>query len=206
MTYSQRHSGQKPEGEERVNTPAHLIIGAAAFGKPASRAVTWCALLGAFLPDLSLYAMAGVSLFLLGISPEVVFGQLYYSDAWQQVFAIDNSFILWGIAFGLAWWRGIGWAFALCGAALIHLALDFPLHNHDARMHFWPVSTWKFISPFSYWESSRGGNIVGMFEVALVAVLATYLVARFRDIWLRVAFVVLALLQIAPFVVWRLVF
>ena len=189
-----------------MNTPAHLIIGAAAFGKANQRAVTWCALVGAFLPDLSLYAMAGVSLFILGISPQRVFDELYYSDAWQQVFAIDNSFVLWGIALGIAIWRRAGWAIALCGAALLHLALDFPLHNHDARMHFWPLTDWKFISPISYWEGSRGGNIVGMIEVVAVAVLTVVLFRRIKDIWLRGVFAVLAALQIAPFIVWRLVF
>ncbi|MEL6701895.1 MAG: cobalamin biosynthesis protein CobQ, partial [Pseudomonadota bacterium] len=78
-----------------MNTPAHLIIGAAAFGRPDAAQVTLAALLGGFLPDASLYLMAGVAIFGMGISPEVVFRDLYFSDAWQQVFAIDNSFVLW---------------------------------------------------------------------------------------------------------------
>lgn len=88
-----------------MNTPAHLLIGAAAFARPARGAVLWAAVLGSVLPDLSLYVMAGVSLHLLGIPPQVVFDELYFSPAWQTVFAIDNSFILWGAgadAWGLA--------------------------------------------------------------------------------------------------------
>lgn len=189
-----------------MNTPAHLIMGAAAFGKPGNRGVTLAAVLGAFLPDLSLYLMAGVSIFILGISPQRVFDELYYSDAWQQVFAVDNSFVLWGIALGIAIWRKLPWAVALCGAALLHLIFDFPLHNHDARMHFWPVTDWKFISPVSYWEGSRGGNIVGMVELAIVIGLTIFLFLRFRDWLLRALFAVLAFMQIAPFVIWRLVF
>lgn len=189
-----------------MNTPAHLIMGAAAFGKPDARLVTWCAIIGGFLPDLSLYLMAGVSLFVLGIGPDRVFGELYYSDSWQQVFAIDNSFILWGLIFAIAVWRRIPWLLALSGAAFLHLVFDFPLHNHDARMHFWPISDWKFISPISYWEGSRGGDWVGMIEVTIVAILAVYLLRRFKDLWLRITFALLALLQIAPFIVWRLVF
>ncbi|WP_328795072.1 hypothetical protein [Jannaschia marina] len=42
-----------------MNTPAHLIIGLAAFGKPGRPRVTAAALCGALLPDLSLYLMAG---------------------------------------------------------------------------------------------------------------------------------------------------
>jgi len=189
-----------------LNTPAHLILGAAAFGKADSRSVTWWALAGGFVPDLSLYVMAGVSLFVLGIAPNHVFGTLYYSDAWQQVFAIDNSFVLWGIALGVAIWRKTPWAIAFTAAALLHLALDFPLHNHDARMHFWPVTDWKFISPISYWEGARGGDIVGAIEVVMVATLAVYLLRLHKDFWLRLTFAALALMQVAPFVIWRLVF
>ena len=132
-----------------MNTPAHLILGAAAFGRPEARSVTWLALAGAMAPDLSLYLMAGVSIFLMDISAQRVFDVLYYSDAWQQVFAIDNSFILWGIALGVAIWKKSAGGIAFSAAALLHIALDFPLHNHDARMHFWPISDWKFISPIS---------------------------------------------------------
>lgn len=189
-----------------MNTPAHLIMGAAAFGKPESRAVTWSALAGGLAPDLSLYAMGGVSIFLLQIPPRRVFGELYYSDAWQQVFAFDNSFILWGLALAIAIWRNAPWAVALCGAAILHLAFDFPLHNSDARMHFWPLSTWKYVSPVSYWEGARGGDIIGMAEVAVVAALTVLLLIRFKDWLLRATFATLALLQLAPYFFWRLVF
>jgi len=59
-----------------MNTPAHLLIGAAVFGRPATSRILSSALIGAMLPDLSLYLMAGVSLILLKIPPETVFGEL----------------------------------------------------------------------------------------------------------------------------------
>jgi len=186
-----------------LNTPAHLIVGAAAFGRPDAHRVTLAALLGAFLPDLSLYAMAGWHLLVLGTPGQVVFDELYYSDRWQLIFGIDNSFVLWGLLCGLAIWRRVPWAIALTGAALLHLALDFPLHNDDARMHFWPLTDWKFISPVSYWDRSQGAAIVELVEGALVAGLTILLLVRFRDWAWRVCFVALALLQIAPMFAWR---
>ncbi len=150
--------------------------------------------------------LAGWHLIVLETSPDIVFRQLYYSEAWQGIFAIDNSFVLWGVALAVALWRKARWAFALTGAALLHLAFDFPLHNHDARMHFWPITTWRFESPISYWEQSRGGDIVGMIEVTLVAVLTAFLVWRFwRSLW-KWVFLGIGALQVAPFFVWRLMF
>ena len=189
-----------------MNTPAHLIIGAAAFGKPDHARVTAAALFGAFAPDLSLYLMGGVALFVLGLSPQVVFEELYFSDAWQQVFAIDNSFVLWGLALALALWQRSVWGVALTGAALLHIALDFPLHAEDARMHFWPLSDWKFISPVSYWDSANGAQVVGVIELALVLGLTAVLLWRYRHWGWRLAFVGLAAMQALPFLAWYLFF
>ena len=189
-----------------MNTPAHLIMGAAAFGKPERNAVTWAAILGALLPDLSLYVLAGWELFVNGTDGDVVFGQMYFSDEWQQIFAIDNSFVLWGIALGLTIYFRAAWAVALCGAALIHIALDFPLHNEDARMHFWPITDWKFYSPISYWDSSSGGQIVGVIELLAVLAMTAYLMWRFTSWWWRGLFGSLAAMQVLPFFMWYLFF
>lgn len=189
-----------------MNTPAHLIIGAAAFGKPDNRSVTWAALAGAFAPDLSLYLMAAVARFYFDISWNAIFRDLYYSDAWQQVFAIDNSFVLWGIGCAIAVRYRVSWAIAFTGAALLHLALDFPLHNHDARMHFWPLTDWKFISPISYWQGSRGGDVVGAVEIGLSAVLLVYLFRQFKDRGLRITFGFLAAAEAATTQIWRFFF
>ncbi|MEM7710494.1 MAG: cobalamin biosynthesis protein CobQ, partial [Pseudomonadota bacterium] len=108
-----------------MNTPAHLILGLAAFGKPGDRRVTGAALLGALLPDLSLYLLAGGALG-LGIPAQMVFDDLYFSETWRTVFAIDNSIFVWGAVLGLGLWLRKTWLVALAGAALLHVATDFP--------------------------------------------------------------------------------
>ena len=188
-----------------MNTPAHLILGAAAFADPADRRRTWGAILGAFAPDLSLYVMAGVAIWILGISPQQVFGTLYYSTAWQGVFAVDNSFVLWGIGLALALWAGSGWAVAFTGAALLHLATDLPLHGHDARMHFWPVTDWKFHSPLSYWEGASG-RIWSWVEMTVTTGLAIMLIFRPYSLSWRLLFAALALAELAPALFWSLMF
>jgi hypothetical protein len=88
-----------------MNTPAHLIFGLAAFGKVDAPSVTAAALAGALIPDLTLYLMAGTHLLLLGTDPQVVFGQLYFSERWQAIFRIDNSIVLWGMGLVLRYGR-----------------------------------------------------------------------------------------------------
>ena len=174
-----------------MNTPAHLLIGAAAFGRPGTSRLVAAGFVGALAPDLSLYLMASTALFVLGIPPQIVFNDLYFSTAWQTVFAIDNSFIVWGALCAFAVWRRVPWAIALTGAALLHLALDFPLHHDDGRPHFWPASGWVFASPFSYWDRAHGAMWIAPVE-AFAAVLATLVLWwRAVPLWARIVSLVL---------------
>lgn len=188
-----------------MNTPAHLLLGAAALGR-GQRHLIWAAMLGATLPDLSLYLMAGVSIAVLGIPPNIVFDELYFSQAWQTVFAIDNSFFLWGILFALAFWRKSPWALALTGAALLHLCLDFPLHHDDGRPHFWPLSNWVFESPYSYWDIRHGARWIAPFAAVLSLGCAVLLWVRKPGWVLSVLIVLLVTAELRVAQVWLYIF
>ncbi|MEE9427843.1 MAG: cobalamin biosynthesis protein CobQ [Paracoccaceae bacterium] len=178
-----------------MNTPAHLIFGAAAFAKPGHKRVTLAAILGSLAPDISLYLMASWSIMVSGVNPQIVFNEYYYSPSWQQVFAVDNSFVLWGLGLGIALWaRRPAWI-AFAGAGVLHLAFDFPVHNHDARMHFWPISNWTFISPFSYWDSRFHAGFVSKVEIGLALALAVLLLGRFKRLGSRVLIVLVAVAE-----------
>lgn len=166
-----------------VNTPAHLLLGAALFGRPAQTRILLAAFAGAMIPDLSLYVMAGTALFILAIPPSRVFNELYFSDAWQTVFAIDNAFLLWGALLGIATWRRVPWAIALTGAAMLHVLFDFPLHHDDGRPHFWPVSSWVFESPISYWDRAHGAGWVAPLEAGMAVASSVFLWVRRVPLW-----------------------
>ena len=189
-----------------MNTPAHLIVGAAAFGKPDIRWTLPAATAGAFAPDLSLYAMTAYSIWVASVPPEVVFGQYYYSDEWQSVFAVDNSFIFWGLALAVAIWRKMPILLAFSGAGFLHLLFDFPLHTHDVRMHFWPVTDWVFVSSFSYWDSTAYAGVVGPAALLLTLALAVLLFRRFKTVVARGWFALLAALELASSGIWRVFF
>ncbi len=189
-----------------MNTPAHLLLAAAVFAKPECPKITVSAITGALLPDVSLYVMAGFSLFILDNSPGYVFATQYFSTNWQQVFAIDNSFILWAILGGLALWLRKSWLIALTGGALLHLCFDFPLHHDDARMHFWPVSTWVFESPLSYWDSQHFGGIISLLEQLMVISILVLLWRRFKTVPIRVFYILLTVAELAPVIIFALMF
>ncbi len=189
-----------------MQTPAHLIFGMAAFGKANQPVVTAAAFIGAMIPDLSLYVLAFWHINILGTSPDIVFGQLYFSDAWQSIFRVDNSFVIWGIAFGLAFMARSAWAMAFCGAAILHIALDFPLHHDDGRAHFWPITDWIFASPVSYWDPNHFGNIVGPIEVACVVAACVYLWRRHTNKWMRTFVAGLGALQVVPVILFAFMF
>lgn len=189
-----------------MNTPAHLIVGTSVFSRPGLKGTYAAAFMGAAAPDLSLYVMVAVSIWGLGVPADTVFREYYYSDAWQSVFAVDNSFILWGLLFGLAFWRVWPRIIAFAGAALLHLALDFPLHTHDARMHFWPLTDWVFESPVSYWDRAAHAGVVGPMEFFLSLGCAAILWRRYREIWIRAVTLVLMVLEALSSGIWRFVF
>lgn len=187
-----------------MNTPAHLIFGLAAFSKKGQTAVTCAALVGALLPDLSLYLLAGGAIFVLGVAPDVVFREYYYSDSWQTIFQIDNSFLIWGALLAVALWLRSAWGIALTGAALLHIAFDFPLHHDDGRAHFWPISDWIYESPVSYWDPDHHGGVVGAIEIAACAVLCGVLWRRFPALWPRIGISALLVAQAAPILMWSI--
>ncbi|MBT8416028.1 MAG: cobalamin biosynthesis protein CobQ [Silicimonas sp.] len=189
-----------------MNTPAHLIFGASAFARPERRGTLPAALAGSLAPDLSLYVMVAVSIWVLDVPARTVFGEYYYSEAWQAVFAVDNSFIIWGGLLGIALWRGWFRLIAFAGAGFLHLCFDFPLHTHDARMHFWPITYWVFESPLSYWDNAAHAGTVGPMTLAMTLALTLFLWRRYRAFRHRLLFAALAAMEFLSSGIWRFIF
>ncbi|MEM1189980.1 MAG: cobalamin biosynthesis protein CobQ [Pseudomonadota bacterium] len=189
-----------------MNTPAHLILGAATFAHEDQRGSLTAALGGALAPDLSLYLMAGWHLAVIGTPADVVFRDLYYSEAWQAIFAVDNSVFVWGSLLALGIFGGWAWLRVFAAAALLHVALDFPLHAGDGRPHFWPLTQWVFDSPVSYWDERYFGSILGPMELLLTVALSVVLIRRFRTMPPRLLFAGLLAFEAASSGIWYLMF
>ncbi|MEO0437030.1 MAG: cobalamin biosynthesis protein CobQ [Pseudomonadota bacterium] len=189
-----------------MNTPAHLILGAAALAHEKRRGSVSAALSGAMAPDLSLYLLVGWHILVVGTPAELVFRDFYYSEKWQAIFAVDNSVFIWLALLLLASFRGWLWLKVCSVSALLHIALDLPLHSGDGRPHFWPLSDWVFASPVSYWDERYYGWLVGPMEVVLCAGLTLILFKRFRSTLPRVLFIGLFICELASSGIWLLVF
>ena len=189
-----------------MNTPAHLLIGAALFSKRDNLALLGGALAGGLLPDLSLYVLAGVSIFVLSIPADVVFDKLYFSDSWQLVFSIDNSFILWGIGLVLAVAFKRPVFIAMTCAALLHLICDFALHHDDARAHFWPISNWRFESPLSYWDSNHRAALVAPLAGVATGFATVYMLTGTLHKGIKLGLLLLFLAELFVLVSWLMYF
>lgn len=189
-----------------MNTPAHVLVGVALCSRQRLPRTGRMAAFGSLLPDLSLYLLAGVSLIILQIPAQRVFGELYFSPGWQGVFAVDNSFIVWGLALLMAGVVRNAPAMAFAAGGLLHVATDFPLHNDDARRHFWPISDWVFVSPLSYWDSQHRAAIVAPVELLFALASAVIILRRWPSWGVRIAVAFTCLMEIWVVRQWLLFF
>jgi hypothetical protein len=189
-----------------MNTPSHLILNLAIlyapYSPPASASgageatqnqgnrrgrhlTLWPILIGAFLPDLALFVFYGWAKLFTAAPESVIWDDLYYTDTWQDIFAVGNSVPLALLGLGLALGRGWPWLRDLCSSMLLHHAADLPLHNADAHRHFWPFSNWRFMSPVSYWDVDHYGAYAALGEWLLVAIATAWLWRRGLNWWTR---------------------
>ena len=181
-----------------MNTPSHMLIGAAFFARPLAPATLVAALAGGLVPDLSMFVLVLWSTLVIGLPEQEIFGRLYFSDAWQTIFAVDHGFLIWGTLFISAVWGGHILLRAFAGSGLLHAFADFATHHDDARRQFWPMSDWVFQSPVSYWDRQFYGDVFAVFEVGLAVFLSLILCWRLKRAWQRVLVLVPAALIVVP--------
>lgn len=131
---------------------------------------------GGALPDLPAIGLELWAITARGHSPVDVYRELYFSPAWQSALAPWHSFLLWAALLGVGRTGGFPFLQAVSGSALLHLAVDLPLHAVAPHRHFWPVSDWRFHSPVSSWHPEHYGLLIQPLELALAGALGLYLV------------------------------
>ena len=191
-----------------MNSPTHTLLALALLSKRGVRKRNWAIFLGSIIPDLAIYLWFPYQALIKGESGKRIWDELYFEAPMQNAVALFNSIPIYAvlavigfIARGKLWGKCL-LVFAL--AALVHMATDLPVHNHDAYRHFWPISEWRFYSPFSYWETDHHAGWVSLIEAAIALGSIFILWRRFPKLWVKIVLGVLAAAYIALQVVMRL--
>lgn len=168
----------------------HTFLALALFTRKGQPVRNRSVFLGSIVPDSFIYVAWVILTVFMGVSQERIWGDIYFDDPMQIIASIFNSIPIYLglLAFGFFKRQKI-WGMALMFfalAALSHIALDFPVHNHDAYAHFWPLSDWRFYSPISYYEKHLHGNTVGVIDASIAIISSLVLWRRFSAIWVRI--------------------
>jgi len=192
-----------------MNSPTHSLLALALLSKQGDKKRNWAIFIGSILPDAVIYIWAPYQSIVKGVSGETLWRELYFAQPMQNLIAYFNSIPIYGALAITGYvmraktWGKLMLFFAL--AALIHMATDLPVHNHDAYRHFWPLSDWRFISPFSYYERDHHAGWISLIEAVLALTSIVILWKRFPKLWVRITLGLLAFCYIALPVALRLI-
>lgn len=181
-----------------MNSPTHSLLALAILSTRGHRRRNWAVFAGSLVPDLAIYLWAPYQMFIKGEDQRRLWDVLYFEPPMQLLIALFNSVPIYaamaaaGFVFRARLWGACLLAFSL--AALIHMATDLPVHGHDAYRHFWPLSEWRFYSPFSYWERDHHAGIVSLIEGAMAMAAIFVLWRRFDARWVKIVLGILAAL------------
>lgn len=212
-----------------MNTQTHLLISAFVLARPDRPRRNVALLVGALLPDFSIYLLV-VWAKVQAVPEWRIWGELYWQEPWQSLGALGNSVPLYlsGLLIALmiarrqsgegsSKFKQIFWpqkgrdelsiVFAiLFTSCLIHVLFDFPVHVDDAHRHFWPLSDWKFTSPFSYWNPAHFGAEIQIVEFIAALLMIGVLYKRFESRWVHILLALTALAYILVPLYWSLQF
>ena len=143
-------------------------------------------IVGAILPDAPMILFYVWESLVQQTPESVIWSERYYLPAWQNFFDIFNSIpiAVAGLIMAIKLQKPI--LQIIFVGVLLHIAFDFPLHNDDAHRHFYPLSDWRFISPFSYWDSNHYGHIIMPLQILFAVLGLIWLWMKHRSRYERV--------------------
>jgi len=179
-----------------VETYAHAFYtwAIAKHGLKAGRAAGIAGAIGGALPDLPSIAAAAYYIgprFLTGgwssMDSEEVLDAIYFTGPFGATGSALHSLVPPALLLalyaalrlgrrdrrGVLLWLLIGWAG--------HTVVDFLTHAEDTRPLFWPISSWEWSSPVSYWDPDHYGQIFfAVNHAVLLLTIALLLFKRLR--------------------------
>ena len=151
-----------------MNTPAHVVLNALALGRAGWKPHWGAVTAGALVPDLPMFVFYVYQRVWLGTGEHVIWSERYFAPDWQLFFDVFNSLPLIALAALVAWRVRAQAALAFFASMALHCLTDLPLHREDAHGHLFPLSSWRFESPVSYWDPAHHGLAFASFEALFV--------------------------------------
>lgn len=166
-----------------MHTPGHAVVNLALLGASAPPELAVPILLGATIPDVPVMVLYLSERLLHHTSEARIWSECYRRPFWQNTIHALHSIPGSLLALCGSLLFGQTWLAAFFGSALLHAMIDLPIHAEDAHRHFLPFSSYRFISPLSYWDPRHHGRLVALIEVVLVAASSFVLVLNRPEPW-----------------------
>ncbi len=161
-----------------MNTPSHYVLNLVLLRKTIAPNANVAIAIGAITPDLPIFIFYAIAKLIYHLPERQIWSETYYTAMVQFWVSLGHSIPIAAIGLCLSFFYHWHFGIAFFASVICHSLLDFPVHNSDAHRHFFPLSDYKFISPFSYWDINHYGKTVAFIEILLVIIatpLAIYL-------------------------------
>ena len=181
-----------------MNTPTHVVLNALVLGHGRWRP-HWLAITGgALIPDLPMVVFYLYERIVLGTPERVIWSTRYFDPGWQTFIDVFNALPLIALGAFVAWRARASTWLAFFASMAVHCLIDLLVHREDAHAHFFPLSSWRFVSPVSYWDPSHYGAVVGLAELVLVLGGAAVLMTCYKHRSWRVIAGLVLLFSLVP--------
>ena len=166
-----------------MNTPSHVIINLFALGKEDSPQFYVPIIIGSILPDIAIFYFYFWAKVIAKLPDNKIWSEVYFTDFWQNIFAIPNSIVLCLIAAVVCHFYQLHWLKIMFISMIVHCLFDLPVHHDDAHRHFVPLTNYRFVSPVSYWDTRHYAQWIGLLEFCLVSLSSFYLFNMINAWW-----------------------
>ena len=160
-----------------MNTPSHYIINLAFLSQTIAPKQNVAITLGAILPDVPIFLFYFIAKYIYKLPPAKIWSEAYYEPVNQNIVALFHSIPLALIGLVICFYFDWQFGSVLFVSMIAHSLLDLPVHHDDAHRHFFPLSNYRFISPFSYWDINHFAKYVAGVELSLVLVASPFVMS-----------------------------
>lgn len=166
-----------------MNTPSHALLNLALLTHVSDQPLMLAIASGAIAPDIPLFIFYAWTKGVQRLPESQIWGEAYYRPFWQGWIDLCHSMPLAGLAAWGCWQMGWTPATLFFISMILHSLGDLPVHHDDAHQHFWPLSSFRWFSPLSYWDPKHYGRQVAFGEIMLVLGASVYIFAAIENGW-----------------------